>query len=153
MKILTVNATEQNGVISVKGTTEPGMLAVAISVYDKTGQTRVALRTTSVNDDNTFAYDIEIAEDTYQLCVADYNGGDCATVTVAVATEEEKEAIGSPDTGYEAIEQVAKEPAVVEPSTNAGASITAMVITATILVAFVAAYFWAKALKTKKTPR
>lgn len=149
MNVLTINAAQSNGTISVSGTTDAGMLAVAISVYDKTGTNLIKLETTSVSG-GTFSHEIEIIEGEYQICVADYEGGECKTTTVTVAAEED-ETVGSPDTGYETIEKVVEEPAVASPSANATS--VSMAIAAIALVAFVAAYFWAKVLKTKKTPR
>lgn len=133
MEVLTLNATQANGKISISGTTEQDMLAVAISVYDQSGTNRVALRSTSVNN-GTFSYELEIAEANYQICVADYNGGECKTVTVTVAAEEssEESAAGTPETGYQTI---TKNNETVAPATNASASNMVYVFLAAGLIA------------------
>lgn len=146
MNVLTINAAQSNGTISVSGTTDAGMLAVAISVYDKTGTNLIKLETTSVSG-GTFSHEIEIIEGEYQICVADYEGGECKTTTVTVAAEED-ETVGSPDTGYETIETVTEEPAVA--STSASATVISAFLAAAVMVGIAAGYFWAKALKVRK---
>ena len=115
MKVLTLNATEENGIISVNGTTEAGALAVAISIYDEAGTTRLKVETTAVID-GKYSHDIAIEEGTYKICVADYDGGECQTTTVAVAEDEESTA-GTPETGYHTIEKV-EESAITTASSS-----------------------------------
>ena len=86
-KITSLTATQKDGVVSVSGTTEDGALAVAISVYDSTGENLISLETTSVSDDNTFSREIELENDNYVVKVADYEGGEYKTVAVLAAEE------------------------------------------------------------------
>lgn len=121
MEVLTVNASQANGKISITGTTDPAMLAVSFTVYDKTGTTQLVNRSTSV-DNGSFSYEIEIEEGEYQICVADFNGGDCKTVTVTTSSEEAggDSSASSPNTGYQTIAKNETESA--EPATNASAN-------------------------------
>ena len=121
MEVLTANASQANGKISITGTTDPAMLAVSFTVYDKTGTTQLVNRSTSV-DNGSFSYEIEIEEGEYQICVADFNGGDCKTVTVTTSSEEAggDSSASSPNTGYQTITKNETESA--EPATNASAN-------------------------------
>ncbi|MBQ6127826.1 hypothetical protein IJI69_04010 [Candidatus Saccharibacteria bacterium] len=138
MKVLTLNATEQNGTISVSGTTETDVLAVAISIYNESGDTRLKLETTAVID-GEYSHDITITEGTYKICVADYDGGECATAVVAPAAEESEDdsesAAGTPETGYHTIEKV-DESAVTTASSSSAIyiSLAAGIIISAILV-------------------
>ena len=118
MNVLTINATQQNGIISVSGTTEDGMLAVGITVYDKTGTTQITVRTTAVVN-NEYEYTVDgLEEGEYQICVADFDGGDCKTATVTLsAAEDEDSTAGTPETGYHTVVRT-EDPA---PEANASA--------------------------------
>ncbi|MBR5409011.1 hypothetical protein IK112_03720 [Candidatus Saccharibacteria bacterium] len=147
MEVLTLNATQSNGKISISGTTDPDMLAVAITVYDKSGTNRIALRSTSVIN-GEFSYEIEIAEDDYQICVADYNGGECKTITLTVAsTEEDTPTAGTPETGFQTITKVQEE---VTPSTNATSSSAIYVYIAVGLVAAAIAVLFTRRMLAKR---
>lgn len=91
MNITSVNATASNGKITVSGTAEAGTLACAVMVYDKTGENLVGMETCGVADDNTFSYtlDMEFANGTYVIKVADYDGGNYTTTNVTVSNETE----------------------------------------------------------------
>ena len=85
--VKTVDVSIVDGVISVEGTTDDGVLAVAIMVYDANEKELISLTTTSVNDDNEFSDDIVVSkDDSYVIKVANYDGGDYVTVNL----EEEK---------------------------------------------------------------
>lgn len=81
--IKTINASEANGKISISGTAEAGTLAVAIMVYDEAGSELVAMKTAAVSDENLYYSDITLAEGTYVVKVADYEGGNYQTTTVS----------------------------------------------------------------------
>ena len=121
MNVLTINATQQNGTISVSGTTDSEMYAVAISIYDESGTNLITLETAAAND-GAFSHSIEIAEGNYQICVADYNGGECMTTTVLVASEDTNSTtssdatVSSPETGYQTVSSNNEQ---VTPDTNA----------------------------------
>lgn len=91
MNITSANATASNGKITVSGTAEAGTLACAVMVYDKTGENLVGMETCGVADDNTFSYtlDMEFANGSYVIKVADYDGGNYTTTTVTVSNETE----------------------------------------------------------------
>ena len=134
MKVLTLNATEENGIISVNGTTEAGALAVAISIYDETGTTRLKIETAAVID-GKYSHNIAIEEGTYKICVADYDGGECQTAVVTAAVEDEESSTGAPETGYHTVEKV-EESAVTAASSSPAIyiSLAAGIIISAILV-------------------
>ena len=125
MKVLTLNTTTTESTISVNGTTEDGMLAVGITVYDKTGTTQITVRTAAVIN-NAYEYTVDgLAEGEYQICVADFDGGECQTATVIVAAvTEDEDSTGAPETGYHTIEKT-ETPA---PEANGSASSPALYI-------------------------
>ena len=108
MNVLTINATQQNGIISVSGTTDAEMYAVAISIYDESGTNLITVETAAAND-GVFSHSIAIAEGNYQICVADYSGGECMTTTVLVTSEDTDSTtssdatVSSPETGYQTV--------------------------------------------------
>lgn len=90
--IKTIDASISNGTISVSGTTEDGVLAVAIMVYDSTETNLITMQTTSVGSDNSYSDTITLASGTYVVKVADYDGGEYVTKTVKeTITEQENE--------------------------------------------------------------
>lgn len=89
--INTLNVTESNGKINVSGTTEDGVLAVAIMVYDSTESNLITMQTTSVGSDNNYSDTITIASGTYVIKVADYDGGEYITKKVTEETKKEDE--------------------------------------------------------------
>lgn len=123
-EILTLNAEISNGVITVSGTAENGMLAAAISVYNADGSSILFVETTSVNADGTFSYSLDTgARGTYVVSVADYDGGGTAkTATVSETTEDTPAdaSVGTPRTGYETAETVA----TATPEANASSSVS-----------------------------
>lgn len=75
LSISTLNLTNNNNKITVSGTTEDGVLAVAVFVYS--GDELVDMETCSNNSDNySCELQKEFASGTYIVKVADYNGGD-----------------------------------------------------------------------------
>ena len=138
MNVLTINATQQNGIISVSGTTDTEMYAVAISVYDESGANLITLETAATNN-GIFSHEIEIAEGNYQICAADYNGGECMTTTVTIVSEEEDTdttsdaTAGTPETGYQTIASSNEQ---ATPDTNAANnSVLAVCLAAAVVVA------------------
>lgn len=90
--IKTIDASISNGTISVSGTTEDGVLAVAIMVYDSTETNLITMQTTSVGSDNSYSDTISIESGNYVVKVADYDGGEYVTKTVKeTITEQENE--------------------------------------------------------------
>lgn len=95
--VLSVNTTENDGKITVSGTVDSSVYAVAVVVYS--GDNLEYMETTNVTDDGT--YNVELAktfaDGVYTVKVADYNGGSYVVkenVVVGTPTNDENE-IGS----------------------------------------------------------
>lgn len=97
-KVNEVNAVQANGKITVSGTVEDGMLAVAVQIVDSDGKL-VTLETGEVDASNKYNLAIEVQEGTYTVKVADYEGG--AVVEKEVTTEDEKKDDTKEDTTKE----------------------------------------------------
>ena len=65
---------DTNGKITVKGTTESSVVAVAVSIHDADGNF-IKVVTGSVNDDDTYEVTADMEAKKYILKVADYHGG------------------------------------------------------------------------------
>ena len=86
--VLTVDASEsETGVITVKGTTEEAVMAVAINIYEKDGTTFITQRSVQVNDDNKFDFTETFEAKKYVIKVADYTGGNIISKTVSPNNE------------------------------------------------------------------
>ena len=74
--VSSVNTTENDGIITVSGTVDSDVLAVAIVVYS--GSDLVYMQTTNVNSDGTYSAQLarRFDEGRYTVKVADYNGAD-----------------------------------------------------------------------------
>lgn len=85
LSILTLNLENNNNKITVSGTTEEGVLAVAVFVYSS--DELVDMETCSSSDSN---YSCELKKafisGTYTVKVADYNGGDYISKDVKITT-------------------------------------------------------------------
>ncbi len=81
--ITTINATTNNNKLTVSGTTENGVLAVAIMVYS--GNDIYRMETCSSND-NKFSCELgkTFATGDYIVKVADYDGGNYVTKNVSI---------------------------------------------------------------------
>ena len=75
-KVLTLDAEFKNNKLNVSGTSEDGVLAVAIFVYDEKEQNLLATQTTSVTDDNKYNDIIEIESGNYVIKAVNYDGGE-----------------------------------------------------------------------------
>ena len=73
-KVLTAEAVQEDGIITVTGTVEDGMLAVAVQLCDKDGNT-IKVVTGGVDNDNKYEVEIEAELGNYIIKVADYDGG------------------------------------------------------------------------------
>lgn len=83
-----INATENEGKITVSGTVESSVYAVAVVVYSD--DTLDYMETTNVNADGTYSVELEKEFDNgiYEVRVADYNGGEYKKASVEVKKEE-----------------------------------------------------------------
>ena len=75
----------QYGVVTVNGTTESGMLAATVLIFDSTGTDIVAMKTVAV-DNNSYSTTFALSEDTYVIKVADYDGGDYISKSISPIT-------------------------------------------------------------------
>ena len=81
--VKTFDAKLEDGVITVSGTTEDDVYAVAITVYDKNGEALIAMQSTAVDENLKFTDEIVVSkDDEYIVKSANYEGGDYLTVTV-----------------------------------------------------------------------
>lgn len=81
-EVTSIEATESGDTITVSGTVESGMLAVAVAVYDESGEDLIAVETTAVSSGNKFSCDIDVPSGTYVVKAADYDGGTFAQTVV-----------------------------------------------------------------------
>ena len=103
-RILSLNASQSGGTISVDGTAEVNMLAASISIYDSAGTNLLALETAQV-DNGAFSHSLAIEEGNYKVCAANYDPGEqfCVDLVTETATSDDTAAAttaGSPETGY-----------------------------------------------------
>lgn len=84
--IATVTASAGNGQITVSGTADDDVLAVAIFVYDSTETTLLKMKSVAVDSSHAYSDTIAVENGTYVVKVADYEGGDFNTTTVTVGT-------------------------------------------------------------------
>ena len=91
LDVKTAEATiDSDGMITVKGTTPSEMMAVSINIYAEDGTTLVAVRSTQVNDDDTFEFGEKFEAKKYIVKVADYEGGNTIDIVVEPPTNNVK---------------------------------------------------------------
>ena len=96
LDVKTINASITNNKISVDGTVNNGVLAVAIMVYEEDGTTLVTMETTSVDSNDKYSDTIDVtAGKKYIVKAANYDGGEYITKKVTEETKKEDE---KPDT-------------------------------------------------------
>lgn len=96
LDVKTINASITNNKISVDGTVDNGVLAVAIMVYEEDGTTLVTMKTTSVDSNDKYSDTIDVtAGKKYIVKAANYDGGEYITKKVTEETKKEDE---KPDT-------------------------------------------------------
>ena len=96
LDVKTINASITNNKISVDGTVDNGVLAVAIMVYEEDGTTLVKMETTSVDSNDKYSDTIDVtAGKKYIVKAANYDGGEYITKKVTEETKKEDE---KPDT-------------------------------------------------------
>lgn len=83
LDVKTINASITDNKISVDGTVDNGVLAVAIMVYEEDGTTLVKMETTSVDSNDKYSDTIDVTSGKkYIVKVANYNGGTYVTAEV-----------------------------------------------------------------------
>lgn len=96
LNVKTINASITDNKISVDGTVDNGVLAVAIMVYEEDGTTLVTMKTTSVDSNDKYSDTIDVtAGKKYIVKAANYDGGEYITKKVTEETKKEDE---KPDT-------------------------------------------------------
>ena len=85
--ITTMSASEStSGEITISGTVEDSVIAVATLIYDSKGENLITMQTVQVNDDNTYNATFTLDAETYVVKVADYSGGNYKTATISPNT-------------------------------------------------------------------
>ena len=87
-KVKTAEATYASGKLTVTGEVDAGMLAVAVSVYDKDGNF-VKLETGAVDSTNKYKVEFTLAEAPYTIKVADFDGGETISTDIGFKYIEE----------------------------------------------------------------
>lgn len=82
--VISLNVSVSGNTLLISGTTEEGMLAVAVAIYNESGKKLITMQTAAVNDENSYETSIEAADGTYLVKVADYQGGKYLTKLVTV---------------------------------------------------------------------
>lgn len=83
LDVKTINASITDNKISVDGTVDNGVLAVAILVYEEDGTTLVKMETTSVDSNDKYSDTIQVtAGKKYIVKAANYDGGTYVTTEV-----------------------------------------------------------------------
>jgi len=121
--VVSLNVSVSGNSLLISGETEGGMLAVAVAVYNKSGEKLVTMQTAAVNDDNSYKTSIEVEDGTYLIKVADYQGGNFLTKLVTVGSANKKQSENSEtkkdDKGSENTESSANQTKTVYfPNTN-----------------------------------
>ena len=97
--VSSLSATENNGKITVSGTVNSTVYAVAVVVYS--GDNLEYMETVNVNSDRSYSIELgkQFGSGTYEVRVADYNGGEYKTTSVEVKSEENTTSSSNPTTG------------------------------------------------------
>lgn len=74
-EITKVEVEKKSGKMVISGKVQSNVLAVAIAVYDESGENLVIMKTIAVDDENEFYDVIEIKNGSYIVKVANYEGG------------------------------------------------------------------------------
>ena len=120
-EVKSVDTSGENNTIKVSGTTDAGVLACAVLVYDKAGSTLLGMETCAVTS-GAYSYTMDKSFDAgnYVVKVADYDGGTFATKEVKVTN-----ASTTPTTGDHMMQTVAISVIVVAA---AAAAITVTIV-------------------------
>ncbi|MBQ6355421.1 hypothetical protein IJJ18_03375 [Candidatus Saccharibacteria bacterium] len=147
-EILTLDAVISDGVITVNGAAEDGMLAAAIVIYNADGTQMLFAESTSVAADGSFAYTLDTgARGTYIVSVADYEGNATAKVVTVSESTAAEASVGSPKTGFET------QPAAASPAPEANASAISGALFFVGFLALAAAGFFAARLVMRRRAR
>lgn len=97
--VSSLSATENNGKITVSGTVDSTVYAVAVVVYSE--DNLEYMETANVNSDRSYSIELgkQFGSGTYEVRAADYNGGEYKTTSVEVKSEENTTSSSNPTTG------------------------------------------------------
>ena len=74
-EVLTIEANFDGDKLTVSGTTDPGVYAVEIMVYDKDGNNLITMKSTEVTGDNKYKDVLDVKSGDYVVRAARYEGG------------------------------------------------------------------------------
>ena len=129
---------DTNGKITVKGTTESSVVAVAVSIHDADGNF-IKMVTGSVKDDDTYEVTADMEVNKYILKVADYHGGNFVEIEVAPLSDKSE---GSTEEETSKVETTTEEVKSVNAKTFDAIVISFVIFAVCAVgVAFSAKYF------------
>ena len=86
--VISLNVSVSGSSLLVNDEAEEGVLAVAVAIYDKSGENLVTVQTAAVDDDNNYQTSLELEDGSYVIKVADYEGGSYLTKKITVGIPE-----------------------------------------------------------------
>lgn len=87
--IASIDASVNDGTVTVSGTADSGVLSVAIFVYDESGENMLQMKSVAVASDQKYSEDFKLSDGKYLVKAADYEGGKFAETTVTVGESKE----------------------------------------------------------------
>ena len=87
--IASIDASVKDGIVTVSGTADSGVLSVAIFVYDESGENMLQMKSVAVASDQKYSEDFKLSDGKYLVKAADYDGGKFAETTVTVGESKE----------------------------------------------------------------
>lgn len=87
--IASIDASVNDGTVTVSGTADSGVLSVAIFVYDEAGENMLQMKSVAVASDQKYSEDFKLSDGKYLVKAADYEGGKFAETTVTVGESKE----------------------------------------------------------------
>lgn len=87
--IASIDASVKEGIVTVSGTADSGVLSVAIFVYDEAGENMLQMKSVAVASDQKYSEDFRLSDGKYLVKAADYEGGKFAETTVTVGESKE----------------------------------------------------------------
>lgn len=110
-EVTSVNTAVENGKITVSGSVQDGMLAVAVQVFDE-DDNLITIETGAIDSSNNYKVEIDVANGKYVVKVADYDGGQVVSKEVIVSDSTQEDTISnSTNEGTTDSENVANEAA------------------------------------------
>lgn len=76
LNVKTLEVSIKNNILDVSGTTDNGVLAVTVMVYDENETNLITMETTAVDSSNKYSKKINLTDGKYIVKTANYDGGD-----------------------------------------------------------------------------